>query len=157
MTDQKMNYDKLSRWVAVIANLGVLLGLFVVVFELQQNRLATEAQTRSDVSNASYDSTLRWAESPEIVTVITKLSSGEQLTAEEQIILTFVRVSEARRWENTYYQYERGLFEESEFEALSQIWRRRMNGPMYEDYWTPFNKSGYSRNFIEYIETLIED
>ena len=152
-----MDYDKLNRWLTLTANIGVLLGLFVVVFELQQSRLVTEAQTRSDISNSSSDSTLRWAESPEIVSVLSKLLSGEELSSEEEIVLSFIRVSELRRWENTYYQYERGLFEESEFVALSQAWRTRFNGPMYEDYWTPANRNRYSTSFIEFINGLIEE
>ena len=114
-----MKFPKIDNWLSLVANLGVLIGVFLVAYELQQNRLATEAQTRSDISQMSYDSTLRWAESPEIISTLDKTQKGAELTDQEQLILLYIRGGQLRRWENTFYQYERGLFDEIEFEALT--------------------------------------
>ncbi len=45
-----MDKDQLNRWLSLAANLGVLAGIILLVFELEQNREIMRAQTRNEVS-----------------------------------------------------------------------------------------------------------
>lgn len=151
-----MKLNKLNSQLALIANVGVLIGVFLVVYELQQNRLSTESQTRSDISSLTVDSLQRWAESPDIVAAFGKIQDGQDLTRDEEQMMTFVRASELRRWENAYYQFEQGLFTESEFRALSTLWKQRVNGPIYINFWIDQRKEGFSSSFVLFLDSLVD-
>ena len=52
-----------------------------------------------------------------------------------------------REWENSYYQYQHGLFTEEEFDGRRGLWRRYMTGsPGYRDVWTSERES-YAPSF----------
>jgi hypothetical protein len=46
----RMNPDSLNRWLTLGANVGVLVGLLLLVFELNQNRDMIRAQTRNEMA-----------------------------------------------------------------------------------------------------------
>ena len=39
-----------GQTISLVANIGVLIGILLLVFELNQNRVVTEAQTRSAIT-----------------------------------------------------------------------------------------------------------
>jgi hypothetical protein len=43
-----MDLNKTNRWLTLIANIGVLVGLIVLIFELSQNTGMMRAQMHSD-------------------------------------------------------------------------------------------------------------
>ena len=151
-----MKLANFNEWFSLVANLGVLIGVFLLAYELQQSRLAAEAQTRSDIAALTSEALQRYAENPQIVEAFVKISDGVELTREEDFMMTYLRVSEIRRWENAYYQYERGLFSESEFVAMSERWKSRINSSLYDGFLTENMRRTYSESFIEYLDTLIE-
>lgn len=47
-----MNSDRLNKWLTLGANLGVLLGLAVLIFEIHQNNALMQAQIEESRSEA---------------------------------------------------------------------------------------------------------
>ena len=45
-----MNSDQLTRWLAIGGNAAVVVGLLLLVYELNQTRELTRAQMRSEIS-----------------------------------------------------------------------------------------------------------
>jgi hypothetical protein len=45
-----MNQDRLDRWIGLGANVGVVLGLLLLIFQLHQNRSMMRAQTRNEMA-----------------------------------------------------------------------------------------------------------
>ena len=45
-----MYFDKLNRWVSLVANIGVVAGIFFLAIELRQSNLATRIQARDSAS-----------------------------------------------------------------------------------------------------------
>ena len=72
--------DRINKWLSLMANLGVLVGVFVVAYELRQNTLAMEANSRQEF--AAQD--LAWIAAtldPSIVAVaVKKHRAGEELS-----------------------------------------------------------------------------
>jgi hypothetical protein len=50
-----MDSDRLNRWLTLGANVGVLVGIILLVFELSQNREMMRAQTRNEISRVEMD------------------------------------------------------------------------------------------------------
>ena len=61
-----------------------------------------------------------------------------------------------RIWENEFYQFQSGLFEESEFEPRLTAWRAGIqNNEGTRAIWEGTYES-YSPDFVELVNTLIE-
>ena len=131
--------------------------MLLVAYELQQNRLATEAQTRADISYMVFEGLQAWADNPTLMQALEKEENGEALTYKEMLILTYSQAGEMRRWENTYYQYERGLFSEAEFVGMQKQWRSRINSSAFQSYWNEERMTFYSEGFAKLIRSLINE
>ena len=119
-----MRSDSLNRWVTLGANLGVLLGLFLLVVELGQNRDMMRAQTRNELSMGIVDLLMAEAENPQLASVNYRGNTGQELTSEERYQYERRTRAMFRYWENVHYQYRQGLYDEAEFSAQRTAWRR---------------------------------
>jgi len=150
-----MNLDKFNKLLSLIANLGVLVGVFLVAYELQQNRIAIQAQTRSDISSQAVDSALRTTENLPLIEAQLKAQAGDELTPVEERIVAMRNVALFRRWENTHYQIRQGLYSPEEAEGQLEAWDRLVDSPHTAQWWKQ-NRSDFSRNFAELIDSLID-
>ena len=59
-----------------------------------------------------------------------------------------------RDWENAYYQYRAGLFDDAEFEADFEVGRDSMADPSYLEHWRA-RRHTYSQEFREVIDRIV--
>ena len=122
--------NKLNERLTLIANISVVLGIIFLAVELQQNTQAIQAQTRDSITEKQME-TLSWvATSPELAAAEARvMSDGRSALSGVELrqYMSYVG-GQFREWENSHYQYERGLFTEEEFEARRQFWRLRLAG-----------------------------
>jgi len=121
-----MNLDNLNRWLTLLANLGVLAGIVFLAFEIQQNNTIAKAQTRSEISRFQIENTRMFRE-PMVLQAQEKLATGQALSFQEERFLRNIMRQELKAWENVFYQYRMGLFDEPELEAYRVTWRDRAN------------------------------
>jgi hypothetical protein len=138
----------------IVAVLGVLLGLVFVGWEIRQNTEMMRSQTRADVMQ-SVLSLIQMERDPAYIRAELKRRTGEELTPEDLYLLENTANATLRVWENTHYQYERGLFIESEFQADLAVWRELMQEPQFSDLWRR-SRHTYSESFRAVIDGLIE-
>ncbi len=151
-----MNIKSINEYLSLAANLGVLLGIFFVGFELQQNRVAIEAQTRSDIASQAVDTALRLSENLPLLEAQNKEREGVELTAIEERLLAMSNVARFRRWENTHYQIRQGLYSAIEAEGQLEAWDRIVDRPNITKWWNE-NRGDFSREFAALIDNLIDD
>jgi len=151
-----MESDKINRWLTLGANIGVLAGLLLLVFELQQSREMMEAQTRHEVSQGIVDQLGELASNVELADLQFRAICGKLDSAlDARRFRSFVN-SRLRYWEDTHYQYRRGLYAESEFLAQTQAWRSFLQVSAVSENWE-LMKGGFAPEFIELIDALITD
>ena len=79
-----MDKDRLNRWLTLGANLGVLVGIILLIFELDQNREMMRAQTRHDLSVQIVDLLSQGATDIQLASLLRRAdASGEDLTPDE--------------------------------------------------------------------------
>ena len=139
-----MDSNKINRWLTLGANLGVLVGIILILIELNQNATMMRGQTRNDVSVELIDLMSQVVTNPQLASLIHKVSNGEVLTAEESIQFQHREIAMFRYFENVHYQYRQGLYDESEFSTQREAWKR---------YWTPARVSFW----CEYRATVSPD
>ena len=149
-----MDFEKLNRWLTLLANIGVLAGIVFLAIEINQNTNIMKAQTRGAVTQ-SILTLLEMERDPLVVSGTRKLQSGEALTFEESYFLENQANATVRQWEDSYYQYQAGLLDEAEYEALTVIISSLMQEQHIADHWAK-RKLGYSASFRNHIDGLRE-
>ena len=113
-----MNLDNLNKWLTLIANIGVLIGIIVVAVQLQQTQVQMSAQastTRTELVSESFFVRL----DQNIDELLVKIRNGENLTEIEnsRVRTYFGRVM--RYMENLHYQHQLGVLDE-------EIWQSNL-------------------------------
>ena len=123
-----MSSDRLNRWLTLGGNAAVVIGLLLLVYELNQTRELTRAQMRSEISDGIYDLLAMTANNPQLADLMVRADAGEPLTAAEEFQFNSRTRAMFRYFENVHYQYRVGLYDESEFERQRLAWANYMNG-----------------------------
>jgi len=144
----------IGQAVSILANVGVIAGIIILAFELDQNSDLVAAQTRNTMSQSVIEN-IQMNMEPRVVLANLKLARGDALSAEDIYLLDHIANATFRLWENTHYQYRVGLLDAEELEADMEIWRRLMDEQAFADHWEN-SRDTYSRPFREVIDGLAE-
>ncbi len=150
--------NKLNERLALIANLSVVAGIVFLGLELQQNTQAIQAQTRDSITEKQMTYT-SWIGTDLEVAAVYRRGNALGLDELEDPENTMYRLLVAgifREWENSHYQYERGLFTSDEFESRVERWRRNMSNPGFRDYWQS-SRETFAPNFRAEIDQIVAE
>ncbi len=78
-----MKAKRINRWLTLGANFGVLIGIILLLVELDQTSTMMRAQTRNDVSQGIVDLLSLSANNEQLASLIRRADSGEELTPDE--------------------------------------------------------------------------
>ena len=123
-----MTTDRINRWLTLGGNAAVLLGLLLLVYELNQTRELTRAQMRAEISSGIYDLLAMTADNEQLADLMVRADSGQPLTEAEEFQFNSRTRAMFRYFENVHYQYRVGLYDEAEFEKQRLAWGNYMNG-----------------------------
>jgi hypothetical protein len=104
------------------ANFGVLIGIILLVIELDQNRDMIRAQTRNEISNQVVERLDRQGTDIQLANLKRRAERSEELSDDEEMQVYLLSVGRNRSWENIHYQYRHGMFDEQEFAAERNAW-----------------------------------
>jgi hypothetical protein len=151
----KMKKIDLGQAVTILANFGVLIGILLLVFELNQNRVVTEAQTRSAITARIIELTEMITQSAVGMTIYEKRLNKEPLTVKETYWQRGASRAVFRHWENVYFQYLAGLFSEDELNTYRVFWRNVTRCRTWEqDFWAN-NKMQFNPKFREEMDSIL--
>ncbi len=115
-----MNLERLNQWLVLVANLGVLIGIIAVVYELRQTQTSLQAEagtTRTQLA-ILYQDIYR---ENQVYEIELKLAAGQELTTEEfSRGLAWIQTI-MRYFENLHFQRQLGVLDD-------EIWQANLNG-----------------------------
>jgi hypothetical protein len=120
----------LGQILGIVANLGVLLGILLLIYKLAQNRQMMRAQTRTVIADGLQTFLTAVGSDPQIAPVYVRGSLGDArrfgdaLSEAERAQYALLVNAAFSYFENVHYQYRNGLYDESEFNAQREAWRR---------------------------------
>lgn len=124
-----MKKPDLGQTLAILANVGVLFGILLLVYELAQNRQMIRAQTRTTIAEGLTDYLMTVSMDERVTSVLIGGDAGE-LTAPsadasdiERRPYDILMTASISYYENVHYQYRMGLYDETEFAAQRDRWR----------------------------------
>jgi hypothetical protein len=152
-----MEPDKVNRWLTLGANIGVLIGIILLVVELNQNRDMIRAQTRNDISQQLSTRLQSLATNDQLASAVRRGRDGDELTVDEEFQVYLYLVANLRDWENIHYQYRHGMFDEQEFDAEKNVWGWLINhSESFQKVWCSTRRN-YSPEFVAELEKMITD
>jgi len=126
----------IGQTVQILGNLGVITGILLLVYELNQNRQMTAAQTRSSIADSQMALFLARANDGELAESELRVEAGEDISPVERARWRALWAATFRHWENISYQYRAGLYADSEYEASRETWRQLLTtSSVLRDFW----------------------
>lgn len=154
-----MRFDKINQSLALLANLGVIAGIVFLAMEVQQNTSMMQAQTRDSMSDKLIDWQMSVATDLYTAESFEAGNNGDGFDSRAQEISYYMLVSaNFRIWENEYYQYSKGLYEEAEFAPRLTRWKKTTlyDETDYERIWC-LRREGFSQEFQLLIDSWISE
>jgi len=145
-----MKKPDLGQTITIIANIGVIGGILLLAYELRQNNLHLQEQTRFNLFQNRLGANEFIAENEEIADLWYWQEGDDPLTSVEERRLRGLIHTWFLRWQYDYGSVQLGTVEMQDFPvvAIRATWRDR---PIFEEVWEG-RKVGYSPNFVEWME-----
>ena len=145
----------LGQTLQLLGNLGIIVGILLLVYELNQNRHMIMAQTRNELAQEVTNILFELQNNAEMAEIAFRRSQGEELSEFESVQYRLRVMAQLRYHENVHYQYRNGLYEEAEFSAQRDYWRNVVfHNEGLVEIWCSV-RSGFSPEFVEEINGLL--
>ena len=150
-----MRKERLIQLIALAANCVTILGLVLVILQLQQNRTLMRAQVRHELASTIVDLLNSTANNSQLAGVLRRGARGEQLTEDEQLQFRMRWNAILRYWEDVHYQFRLGLYDEVEYSKQKAAWKATFADSVgFVKYWSEV-RSLYSPRFAAEIDGLL--
>src|SRR5438876_11714944 len=150
--DKRMSKERLMQWIALAANGGTIVGLLMVIMQLQQNRILMRAQVRHELATTIVDLLNSSAGNSQLASVLRRVGLGEQLTKDEQFQFRLRSNALLRYWADVHHQYRLGLYDKVEYERQKAAWKATFaNSVAFVHYWSEV-RTLYSPSFASEID-----
>jgi len=113
------------------------------------------AFTAQAVTDSAVDALMRVAESHTLSSEAAKTFAGDRnLTAVEKMSLQLVLRFLFRNFENYFYQYRRGYFEEEIWAGYKLVIFYQLSMEVFRDWWHA-NRRLFGKSFVEFVHTEV--
>lgn len=147
-----MDFEKLNRWLTFLANVGVIAGIVFLAVEIRQNSNAIRAQTRAQLAEEVTELFSVNMNDQAYADVLMRGNNVAELSAVEQYQYSRHRNAWINYWNNVAYQYQMGMYDESEFALQISTIRNDMETyPGLKAHWCA-NRSTATKALIEAVE-----
>jgi hypothetical protein len=149
-----MNSSKINDWLALVANVAVVGGIVFLAIEISQNNELLRSESRQTlVANdvTSLTANLQNAD------VFAKLVSDGELSAEDQIRLSFMYTLDLRNREFEYFQYTNGLLDEETWLAYRHVILVNHSAGIGRSWWDEIGRGIVDPEFSRLVDELLVD
>ena len=149
------NIDRVSQGVQLAANVGVILSIVFLAYQIGEQRELMKAQTRTAISSEVIGMLISEATDEGLVSAQRRSWwDGEELSPDDRFRLDRLNRANFRYWENMHYQYRMGLYDETEFAGSRVVWKSRLSRPGVAAVWCEVAEQ-YSAAFVAEVEPLL--
>ena len=147
----------LEGWMNVAASIGVIVGIVFLALEISQNTEMMRSQARDAITDKQMMFSEWVTTEPEMAVAISQAAGGlDNMTPEHRVMYGYFLAGVWREWENSYYQYQEGLFDRTEFEPRMERWRSQMQTPAARSQWAT-TRTWYAPGFRTIVDEMVSD
>ncbi len=149
-----MDADRTNRWLSLTAGVGVIISLLFLASEINQSTKATIAAASQGLTDQSLTFFEAQLDHDVVSQAVYKQRQGDELSGYELHQLDLLQHINYRLFENAFLQYERGFYEDREWERYRRIIADQMaNNPSALQMWER-TKGGWTVEFAAEVESL---
>jgi len=135
---------------------AVVLSLIFLGVEVQQNSLLMRSQIRDSVTDKQIAFYSILGENADASEIISRGLLGSELSPAESSQFLHWSNAALRMWENEWFQYQNGLFDEDEFTPRMEVWRGMTQFPGFRNMWNTRSNS-YSPGFRDQMDRILNN
>jgi hypothetical protein len=152
-----MNTRKLNSWLSLGANLGVVIGLVLLIIEIRQNTEMMESQIHQSRTEAAQSEQQALFNSDHMPQILVKVGADEGLTEEE--IKRYEAYFRAfnRNMDNQLWQFSRGLLGTNIPRSVRAAVREVIGGRLLATELWDRTKTAYTDEYIAFVDAAISD
>ena len=147
-----MNSSKINDWLTLIANIAVVGGIVFLAIEISQNNELLRSESRQTLVANDVTSLIANIENAD---VFAKLVSAGELSAEDQIRLSFMYTLDLRNREFEYFQYTNGLLDEETWLAYRHVILINHSTGLGRTWWDEIGRGIIDPEFAELVDKLL--
>ena len=149
-----MNSSKVNEWLALIANVAVVGGIIFLAIEIRQNNELLRSESRQALITNDVASL---AANFQNADVFAKLVSDRELSAEDQLRLSFMYAIDLRNREFEYFQYINGLLDEQTWLAYRHVLLINHSTGLGRTWWDEVGRGIVDPQFAKLVGELLLD
>jgi len=148
-----VNVDSTNRWLTLIANIGVIVGLIFLALEIRQNTEVARSAVDLEITMMGTDFHMRVAENPALARAyFIGLRDPDSLSEDERMQLHYLIPAVFLLLEGAHKQYIRGFLPEEGWMPYEGLIAYLLENPLVRDWWV-----NGSTVFSQDFETVVED
>ena len=152
-----MTAEKVNTCLSLGANIGVVIGLGIVIFEINQNTEMMQSQINQSRTDTAISEQQAVYNSDYIPALVVKTDKGEQLSDEESVRFAAYFRAYNRNMDNQFWQYNQGLLGDNIPRSIQGASREVIAGNSYGlKYWDR-QKFSYTDEYVSFVEEAIAD
>ena len=149
-----MNSSKINEWLALIANVAVVGGIIFLAIEIRQNNELLRSESRQALITNDVASL---AANFQNADVFAKLVADSDMTAEDQLRLSFMFALDLRNREFEYFQYINGLLDEQTWLAYRHVILINHSTGLGHTWWDEIGRGIVDPDFAKLVDELLID
>lgn len=152
-----MTAERWNMWLSLGANIGVLIGIVFLGLEIQQNTEMMRTQINQSRAELAMIEAQSLYDSEHVPALLTKVRSGEQLSAVELERYTHLFRAFHRNWDNQLRQFREGYLEDNIPRSIRSGVRAELAGIAVATELWERTKLIYSDDYIEFVDTVLAE
>ena len=148
----KITSSKVNEWLTLIANIAVVGGIVFLAVEISQNNELLRSESRQALVANDLLSLNQGVENAD---VYVKLVSNEEMSAEEQLRLSFIFALDLRNREFEYFQYVNGLLDEETWLSYRHVILIHHSSGRGRVWWNEIGREIVDAEFAKLVEELL--
>ena len=118
-----MSLDSFSKWLTIIANIGVLAGILFLAIEISQNNQLMESEARLAQSNSAQEAWREIYQNDGTAELFAKVQAGTQLDDVERIKLEAYQRRQILSLQFQYLEFSNGMLDQINVPAWKALYR----------------------------------
>jgi len=153
----RMNTDNVNKWLTLSANIGVVIGLVLLIIEIGQNTEMMRAQINQSRTDTAISEQQAVFNSDYIPALVAKRDKGEPFSEEEMIRYRTYFRSGNRNQDNNLWQYNHGFLGENTPRSIRDFARVVIGGSEIGITTWDSQKYTYTDEYVAFVENAIAD
>ncbi len=152
-----MSAEKVNRWLSLGANIGVVIGLVLLIIEIGQNTEMMQAQINQSRTDTAISEQQAVFNSDYIPALVAKRDKGEPFSEQEMIRYRTYFRSGNRNQDNNLWQYNQGFLDENIPRSIRGFARAVIGGSEIGITTWDSQKYSYTDEYVPFVEDAIAD